>query len=161
MNIETKLFDSGNEYTNETGGWIIADVSPHQYNNVSNGLVKNGSTIFNRVSTIWSASTLTTTNKLNLSNHKKICYVFVYYIPKQTNTGQGIYYGILSSYGSARIGEYLTTETTNQEVVELCQDISNINNGYPFIEIYNGHTTTPYTGYVANTYIALWNVYLR
>lgn len=152
----------GNEYADITGGWFIADNGPHNLPRLDSGFIKEEKGIYNRITTVWSGSNLSTKNHINFTNYSNLCFDMEYYIPKQERTGQGIYYGVtLDGYTNARVADYLA-ETDNQTSINICIDVSNINGyGYPFIEIYNGHTQIPYDGWIANTYIYLRRIYLQ
>ena len=129
---------------------------------VKTNLQKETSGMYNRVNTVWSSSSLSTVNAIDFTNHNNLCFDLRYYIPVQENTGQGIYYGVVTSnYKSAIVGAYLS-ETTEVINTFVCIDVSGISGyAYPFIEIYNAHTMVPYDGWVANTSIYLRRVYLR
>lgn len=145
-----------------TGGWFIADSGPHNYNNHSDRFVKETTGMYNQITTVWSRSNLSTINSIDFTNYSELCFSLVYYIPEQENTGQGIYYGILyNSYNFAIKASYLE-ETTELTETTICLDVRDANYiGYPFIEIYNGHTMSPYDGWIANTYLYLKRVYLH
>ena len=146
--------------TSLTGGWFIADVGPHNYANIEKAYFTSGSSgIYNKVVSLWTISNLTTKSKIDFSKYSTICFNMSYYIPKQERTGQGIYFGILSEYNAAIVALYLD-ETTSETEVTKCMNTVNIN-GYPFIEIFDGHTAIPYAEWSANTYFTLKRVYLR
>lgn len=162
--LMVNLYSSGNEYTNITGGWVIATAGPHKTNIITDQLFKDSNSMYNRVTSVWSSSSLTTVNAIDMFNYSNLCFILSYYIPIQESTGQGIYYGIAKGdHANACIAAYLP-ETTDIVTNEVCIDISNVGPGayyYPFVEIYNSHTMIPYDGYVANTQFYLSKVYLK
>ena len=167
--LETLLYYFGNEYESVTGGWFISDISPHRTTTnswlqfVDTNLKKEATGMYNRVTSVATVSNLTTHNAINVKNHKQICFDFSYYIPQQDRTGQSVYLGLaINSYATAHTAINLTEGTSAQQDTIQCVNI-NVDSAlyYPFIEIYNGHTVNPYTGYAANTYIYLRRVYLR
>lgn len=157
------LYSHGIENTELIGNWLVSN-GPHQNHNlVTNNFVKNKNNIFNKIENIWSTSSLTTAEAIDISKYNKFCIDMDYYIPNQSNTGQGIYWGLThNSYVDAVIGNYLVIETTQITNYKYCININEVNgNLFPFIEIFNDHTMIPYNGYIINTYIYLYKVWLE
>ena len=158
------MYSFGNENTELIDKWIVASTGPHKnLNIIATNFNKNFDNIFNKVDNVWSISNLSTLREIDVSKYNKFCINIDYYIPKQTNTGQGIYWGLTyKNYADAVVGTYISTETNKITNYKYCVNINGIN-GYlfPFIEIFNDHTVIPYNGYVASTYFYLYEAWLE